>query len=684
MLRIDSAGVSRLKNIGNIAVCAVFICCLFVFSVFFFVVEKKDHSDFENRDMAEFPVLWDGKSVNSDFYAELDSYYSDAFPFRDQFLAANRYIQTLYTALTLPGEDDGVVFIAAAGGAGAVDVKAGNIGALDFDADVFWSEGFTRSDVGDGTGASGYNGGGIGDAARSDTAAELSDAADLADAADLEGAAGRGNDMKDAGGLDGAAAGDRSDNVNGEAGGTGSASNAGGTGGANGTNGAGSAAATTTLKYAHNNVATTSGADASGASGGESGATGVTNVSGASYTSGESGVTDSSGATGAASAGPGETPGEALGESPGATLAGESDGGISPSAAETGSPGGGEASSNGETQAAAGDGGGETSPAADSPPRALQNAQARNARDAAEYEANESTGVSIVSGQAFEVFIFSESRTIAFAETVDAIAESCGVPTYVVIPPSASELYLPEKYRGLQNEQKPAFNLLAATMKNAVLVDLYDSFKTEKDNYIYFLTDHHWTADGAFLAYREFAKAAGFSPVYRSSMNRGRLDGFLGSLYRQIYADRNSLLLEQEPDYVRYYEPIYETEVINFRDADMKEGIQGAVLAPEGDLGQNLYNVFFGGDMHLLYMHSGVANGRSIIAVRDSYGHAFLPYLANNYEHVYAVEPRYFESFPLAQFIADHKIDELVFVNHSLLATARYWMNWITELEKLY
>jgi hypothetical protein len=82
-------------------------------------------------------------------------------------------------------------------------------------------------------------------------------------------------------------------------------------------------------------------------------------------------------------------------------------------------------------------------------------------------------------------------------------------------------------------------------------------------------------------------------------------------------------------------------------------------------------------------MRSGVANGRSIIVVRDSYGHAFLPFLANNYEHVYAVEPRYFEQFPLASFIADHKIDELLIMNHSLLATGKYWMNWIPELEKL-
>jgi len=236
----------------------------------------------------------------------------------------------------------------------------------------------------------------------------------------------------------------------------------------------------------------------------------------------------------------------------------------------------------------------------------------------------------------------------------------------------------------MQNEQKPAFNLLAATLKTAVLVDTYAAFEAEKDNYIYFRTDHHWTADGAYIAYREFAKTAGFTPVFRFVMKQGRLDGFLGSLYRQIYADRSSALLEQEPDFVQYYEPMYETEVINFKDADMKEGIKGAVLDPEGELGSNLYNVFFGGDMRLLYMHSDVANGRSIIVVRDSYGHAFIPFLANNYEHVYAVEPRYFESFPLAQFIADHNIDELLFVNHSLLATSRYWMNWITELEKLY
>jgi len=298
------------------------------------------------------------------------------------------------------------------------------------------------------------------------------------------------------------------------------------------------------------------------------------------------------------------------------------------------------------------------------------------------YESNESTGVSIVSGQAFEVFIFNERRTLEYAAVVNAIAEKCGIPTYLIIPPAASELFMPEKYKTLQNEQKPALSLLSSSLKNITYVDTYDAFLKEKDNYLYFKTDHHWTADGAFIAYEAFAKAAGLTPVNKSELKSGRLEGFLGSLYRQIYKDRHSTLLEQEPDFVRYYEPLYETDVYNYNDAPMKERKKGAVLEPGGDLGTNLYNVFFGGDMRLLYMRSGIANGRSIVVLRDSFGHAFLPFLANSYEHVYAIEPRYFESFPLAQFVADNGIQEMLIMNHSILATGRYWKNWIPELEK--
>ena len=899
MLRIGSVNEHRIKNIGNIIICAFFIGCLFIFATLFFTLEKKGFSELENRELAKFPILWDGKSVNRDFYAGLDAYYSDAFPFRDLLLNTDRKIQAVYTALALPGEDDGVVFIAAGG-----NMAGGNpasIGSIDFWSGDFGGSGAGIVGSGGGGGGSGSgNGGGAGNSGGGGNGGG--------------GSYGYGNGM--AGG----------DNYGGDGGGSGNGSGGGANGGSGGGNGYGIGAIASPdmwsdefysmedwVDYSGSDKSNTSvtdgmantsvalgagvgeyagadvgagvgeyaGADVGKYAGADVGADVAADVAGIStkpvadkvtetydlttlkYTSApmiRSSVankataasnastdtihaataasdvataalnvaTDSATATAtapieanadsqpASGATTSTTAPDAATTTSTAQASAATDEPTTPAAstttAATEAPTAPESTTREATtttSAAASTTATTTEPAAPTTASAATSTTATTTEPAASaitgttttasaatsaittttepaasaatsatastaatttelaaptiesaapttasaatsaitttteptaptttsatastaassttsattsaaptttaatetsatepataataateqataatepgdnYEANESTGVSIVNGQAFEIYVFSESRTLAYARTVDAIAERCGVPTYVVIPPSASELFLPEKYRTAQNEQRPAFELLKLALKNATFVDSYDEFKREKDNYLYFRTDHHWTADGAFLAYVEFAKAAGVSPIYKFGMEKGRLDGFLGSLYRQIYKDRNSALLEKEPDYVRYYKPIYETEVINFKDEKMKEGIPGVVLKPDVDIGANLYNVFFGGDMRLLYMHSAVGNGRSIMVVRDSYGHAFIPFLANNYEYIYAVEPRYFETFPLADFISDHGIDELLFVNHSLLATGKYWMDWIAELDKL-
>ena len=648
MLRIDSAVERQIKNYGNIGVCSVFLICVFCFAVLFCAFEKKEFSDIENRELAKFPVLWDGEAVNGNFYMDLEGYFSDAFPFRDGFLQANRRIKTIYTAISFPSEDDGVVFIAADYGDMSGDPNSMASGKPRGDDGVLPNGASVSASAGDGGQPSGDAGGGT------------------PGISDITGAGGSGKEsLKYSAGASGGqdTVEDGTASIQDGANGANPADTRGGPGDGPGTGSGDGPDAGSGTANPENSVGSAQAADSdasrqNGAAEGEAGQTPFVNGTEADGrtappNSGELAASDEAGTRAASADADGlDLPADA-GERAAAT---DNEGRIAPPDNE-----------------------GRTAPPDDEGQTAPSDNEGRDET----YEANESTGVSIVSGQAFEIFVFSESRTIAYAAVIDAIADECGIPAYLVTPPSASELFLPEKYRGAQNEQKPAFNLLKSSLKNVVYVDLYDAFMNAKDSYLYFRTDHHWTADGAYLAYREFMKATGSEPAARSAMTSGRLDGFLCSLYRQIYENRHSVLLEQTPDYVLYYEPIYETEVMNYNDADMSDGKAGSVLVPDGDLGANTYNVFFGGDIRLLYMHSAVANGRSIIVVRDSFGHAFLPFLANNYEHVYAVEPRYFDTFPLTQFIKDHKIGELLFLNHSILATGKYWYNWIPELAKL-
>ena len=59
----------------------------------------------------------------------------------------------------------------------------------------------------------------------------------------------------------------------------------------------------------------------------------------------------------------------------------------------------------------------------------------------------------------------------------------------------------------------------------------YPEIAAHTNEYLYFRTDHHWTARGAYYAYRAFANTAGFTPVEINSLRTGKLSPFLGTLY---------------------------------------------------------------------------------------------------------------------------------------------------------
>ena len=55
-------------------------------------------------------------------------------------------------------------------------------------------------------------------------------------------------------------------------------------------------------------------------------------------------------------------------------------------------------------------------------------------------------------------------------------------------------------------------------------------------------------------------------------------------------------------------------------------------------------------------------SGRKIALIKESYGNAFAPYLAYNYDEVHVIDFRYYEG-NLKQYCQDNNITEVLFLN---------------------
>lgn len=298
------------------------------------------------------------------------------------------------------------------------------------------------------------------------------------------------------------------------------------------------------------------------------------------------------------------------------------------------------------------------------------------------------TGGMIYKNRMMEVFKYNSSVINRYSTIVNKLYEECGKPdTYVLIPTPAFTLYAPDEKLTEETDFYKAIAELKASLNGPKLVDLTKIFESKKDEYIYFKTDHHWNARGAYYACNEFLKAAenqSLKPL--SSYKSGKRDNYLGSLYNSIKDQPASAILEKSPDFVEYFYPFAKATVKSYTGSAMTDPSERKLIYPEYEK-SDLYHVYMGGDIPLGLIETETKNGKSILVVRDSYGHAFIPFLVDAYETIYLLEPRYFNTatakFELGEFFIEHEVDTLLFLGYPNMSIGTYWYQIAKDYEAL-
>jgi len=232
----------------------------------------------------------------------------------------------------------------------------------------------------------------------------------------------------------------------------------------------------------------------------------------------------------------------------------------------------------------------------------------------------------------------------AYARTRDALAAFLNrhgdLPQYVMVAPTAATV-LRDKLPALADagDESGYLDRLAADLAAtpAAFVDLRADFAdaAARGEQLYFRTDHHWTADGARLAYLALARAAGLSGesadyerVLLSDCFQGTLSaasGFRMGDSEDLWA---WLPVGDGPDYVVTW---------------VAENRRGASLyAPECLDTRDKYAVYLGGNFPEVRVETTVDTDRTLLVLKDSYANALIPFLLPDYHRIVVVDPRYF------------------------------------------
>ena len=274
-------------------------------------------------------------------------------------------------------------------------------------------------------------------------------------------------------------------------------------------------------------------------------------------------------------------------------------------------------------------------------------------------------GAILVQGNsAFEFYNFSRSTADEYVAAINRAASLLkGKATvYDMVVPTSIGVMLPESVRSQLNssDQKQATDYLYGSMSTGVkTVPILDTLRAHNGEYLYFYSDHHWTALGAYYAYTEFANKAGFAPHDLSEYEKIAFDGFNGSFFSETQD------VKLKTDTVYAYKPIGGGELWFGDDENTKELDWSIISDVSNWAASSKYNTFIGGDNAYTEITSGaVHDGSSIVVVKESFGNAFVPFLVDHYEKVYVLDYRYYDAQTLPSFVESKGVKTVLFINN--------------------
>ncbi len=274
--------------------------------------------------------------------------------------------------------------------------------------------------------------------------------------------------------------------------------------------------------------------------------------------------------------------------------------------------------------------------------------------------------VYIAENRGFTLYYFYKKGADLYASMLNTVAKKIGnsATIYDIVVPNSFGVNLDEDIQKNMNtsNQGEAINYIYKKLNKSIkTVETYNQLRNHNSEYLYFKTDHHWTALGAYYVYRSFCETKGIHPHELGDYKKKKFPDFLGSFY--AYSNQ-SKALKKNPDTVEAYIPI----ATNKEKITPREGkpYQYDIISDANKFSSaNKYLAFIGGDQPLIEINNPkLKDDSSCIIIKESYGNAFVPFLVDHYQYVYVVDYRYYTG-DVAKVAAKHTNTDIIFLNNT-------------------
>lgn len=281
-----------------------------------------------------------------------------------------------------------------------------------------------------------------------------------------------------------------------------------------------------------------------------------------------------------------------------------------------------------------------------------------------------SLGTAIQIGDAaFNQLGFSKYESDRYIKTLNTFAEAVkekGVRVISSPAPTAVGIMVEEQYLEKLRcaSQSEMLNYLHSGMVDDIVkVDTFSNIVKHNDEYIYFRTDHHWTARGAYYAYEALCLAAGMEPAPLDSFEEWDQGTLTGSLYGKVSKPH-----KLRKDNVYCYIPQGDITMMAYNENGY--GQERPILRDMSAEPDNAtYSTFISGDYAMVEItNNSIPDAPNCVVIKDSFGSPFVIYLTQNYHKVYCIDYRKYKAMGLTQYVDEYDISDVIYAPY-LIAT---------------
>lgn len=244
---------------------------------------------------------------------------------------------------------------------------------------------------------------------------------------------------------------------------------------------------------------------------------------------------------------------------------------------------------------------------------------------------------------------------------VNMLAENNDLNVSFSLIPTAYEILKDKLPNFAYNDyQKQVLDYAEDNLKNVNFINSLNTLYDNREEYIYYRTDHHQTMNGSFLVYKDIISSLGYKPYEKKDFD---IINMASDFYGTTWSKST---VKTVADSIIKYEPLFD---VSYKVSyDLGEEVSS--LYSEKNIAiKDKYTYYLDGNHGITTIKTSSGSGEKLIKenggkiaiIKDSYAHSIIPLIANHYSEITVFDLRYY-NLSIPKYLEENNIKDVLFI----------------------